>query len=41
MSCFQPNFQSATGVQESSGLNLLEPVSGEATEHLTKDVAEV
>ncbi len=40
MSCFQPNFQSAT-VQESSGLNLLEPVSGEATEHLTKDVAEV
>ncbi|KAL0045459.1 hypothetical protein WJX82_007249 [Trebouxia sp. C0006] len=25
---------------ESSGLNLLEPVSGEAAEHLTKDVAE-
>ncbi len=40
MSCFQPNFQRAT-LQESSGLDLLEPVPGEAAEHLTQDVAEV
>ncbi len=40
MSCFQPDFQNAM-LQESSGVKLLEPVLGEAAEHLTKDVAEV
>ncbi len=40
MSCLQPDLQNAF-LQECLGLNLLEPVSGEATEHLTKDVAEV
>ena len=40
MSWSWPDLQIAF-LQECSGLNLLEPVSEEATEHLTKDVAEV